>query len=211
MLAKRKTGTARNNNTRPKSASTIGAARMIAGRHFLLMTSIIAFVFSARPLCAAEPLTDTQKRVAVYKMYTDYKRDFPEVLDINPGDARHLLSEGPIQFVDVREPEEIRISTLPGAIDTETYLQNKRQYGNKTLVAFCTIGYRSGIFAQEMARQGVAVKNLKGGILAWVLEGGQIFNENGASKRLHVYGPKWDLAPGDYETIKFGVLKRLTQ
>lgn len=182
---------------------------MIAGRHFLLITSIVAFVFSARPLCAAEPLTDTQKRSTVYKMYADYKGDFPEVLDISPDDARRLFSEGQIQFVDVRKPEEIRISTLAGAIDRETFLQNKRRYGNKTLVAFCTIGYRSGIFAQEMARQGVVVKNLKGGILAWVLEGGQIFDEDGASKRLHVYGPKWDLAPGDYETTKFGVLKRL--
>lgn len=184
---------------------------MITSRHLLLITSIVALIFIVRPIWAAEPLTDSQKRSAVYEMYAEYKRDFPEVLDISPSDAGDLLSEGQIQFVDVRNPEEIGISTLPGAIDRHSYLQNKGQYGNKTVVAFCTISYRSGIFAQEMARQGVAVQNLTGGILAWILEGGQIFDEGGASKRLHVYGPKWDLAPGDFETIKFGVLKRLTR
>jgi len=183
---------------------------MIACRHLLRMASIVTLFFiSLHPLHAAEPLTIPQKRSAVYEMYAEYKRDFPEVIDISPSDVRRLFSEGRIQFVDVRKPEEIRVSTLPGVINKHSFLQHQGRYGNKIVVAFCTIGYRSGIFAQKMAHQGVAVQNLKGGILAWVIEGGRVFGEGGESKRLHVYGPQWDLAPADFETVKFGVLKRL--
>lgn len=184
---------------------------MIACRNLWLMTSTFTLLIGPYSLCAAEPLTDAQKRSTVYEMYAEYKKDFPKVTDISPGDARSAFAKGQIQFVDVRKPEEIRISTLPGAIDRETFLRDKRLYRDKAVVAFCTISYRSGLFAQEMAREGVAVQNLTGGILAWVLEGGQVFDEGGASKRLHVYGPKWDLAPADFETTKFGVLKRLQQ
>jgi sodium/bile acid cotransporter 7 len=103
------------------------------------------------------------------------------------------------------------VSTLPGAIDKQTFLQNQKRYQAKTVVAYCTIGYRSGLFAQEMAGLGIRIDNLKGGILAWTLKGGQVFNQNGATKRLHVYGPQWDLAPSEYKTIKFGLLERLSQ
>lgn len=181
----------------------------MALKRLILMACIAALFFSPHPSGAAGSLTDAQKRNAVYEMYREYKRDFPQVSDISTDDARRALSDGGVQFVDVRKPEEIRISTLPGAIDKERFLQNLEGYQDKTVVVFCTISYRSGIFAQEMASRGIAVQNLKGGILAWVLEGGPVFDDNGASKRLHVYGPKWDLAPGDFETIKFGVLKRL--
>ena len=113
--------------------------------------------------------------------------------------------------MDVRTPAEMAVSTLPGAIDKRTFLQSPQRYHGKTVVAYCTIGYRSGLFAQEMAGLGIHTDNLKGGILAWALKGGQVFNQNGAIKRLHVYGPKWDLAPSDYETIEFGLLERLSR
>jgi sodium/bile acid cotransporter 7 len=111
----------------------------------------------------------------------------------------------------VRKPAEIAVSTLPGAIDKPSFLENPQKYRDKTVVAFCTIGYRSGLFAQEMAERGLTVKNLKGGILAWVLKGGKVYKTDGVIKRLHVYGPKWDLAPSAYETVKFDLLERLAQ
>lgn len=178
-------------------------------KRLLLMASIAALCLTPHLSSAAADLTDAQKSKAVYEMYAEYRRDFPRVADISAQDARRAFSKGGVQFIDVRKPEEIRISTLPGSVAKERFVENTERYKDKTVVAFCTIGYRSGIFAQEMAGQGIRVLNLKGGILAWVLEGGPVFDDSGASKRLHVYGPKWDLAPGDFETIKFGVLKRL--
>ena len=60
-----------------------------------------------------------------------------------------------------------------------------------------------------MAALGRTVYNLKGGILAWVLEGGAVYDADGESKRIHVYGKEWNYAPADYETVTFSFWQRL--
>ena len=169
---------------------------------------MIASVVS--PLHAGAPADDDTKLAQVIAMYAEYRKDFPTVDDIDAKAAAALYAEGKAQFVDVRRPAEIAVSSLPGAIDKQSFLQNRQAYQHKTVVVFCTISYRSGVFARELADQGDRVVNLKGGILAWVLQGGRIEDQKGETRRLHVYGPKWDLAPADYETLTFGLLERLT-
>jgi sodium/bile acid cotransporter 7 len=104
----------------------------------------------------------------------------------------------------------MNISTLPKAISKKRYLDHIDQYKDKLIVVYCTISYRSGVFAREMDGQGIAVKNLTGGILAWTLEGGQVYDASSkAVNRIHVYGDKWDYAPQGYHTVKFGLLKQV--
>jgi len=43
--------------------------------------------------------------------------------------------------------------------------------------------------------------NLRGGLLAWVHDGGKVYDRNGETRRIHVYGRKWDLGPKDYEAV----------
>ena len=43
--------------------------------------------------------------------------------------------------------------------------------------------------------------NLRGGLLAWVHDGGEVVDEKGKTKRIHVYGRKWNLAPRSYEAV----------
>jgi rhodanese-related sulfurtransferase len=177
---------------------------------FLLLSCIWMLVAHSLPLLAGASEEDVDKLETVYAMFAGYKKEFPGVNNIAPEKAAALFARDQILFVDVRKPAEIAVSTLPGAIDKLSFLKNPQKYRDKIVIAFCTIGYRSGLFAQEMAGRGVEVNNLSGGILAWVLKGGKVYNEDGITKRLHVYGPKWDLAPSDYETIKFDLLERLS-
>ncbi|MBU1161682.1 MAG: rhodanese-like domain-containing protein, partial [Proteobacteria bacterium] len=99
---------------------------------------------------------------------------------------------------------------VPCAISKQDYLSHPEQYKDKTAVCYCTISKRSCIFAREMARQGITVVNLKGGILAWVLEGGKVYDKSGKEvKQVHVYGDKWNYAPAGYEIVKFSLWDQL--
>ncbi len=157
--------------------------------------------------CDAE-LTAEEKKKTVYKMYEEYKKEFSSVGEVTPQKAMRLMEEGRVIFVDVRKPAEIKVSMLPGAVTKEEFLKTPLKFQSKTVVAYCTIGYRSGKFTEEMAKKGILIHNLKGGVLAWVLETGKVFDVNGESKRVHVYGEKWNYLPKAYEAVVFGFLDR---
>jgi len=175
-----------------------------------LIKWLVFFLTFAYPFLAMadNPLTDDEKKTVVYEMYREYKKDFPEVKDMAPKDAMELLKEDKIQFVDTRKDAEMKISMLPQAIPEETYLKNQGQYKDKTIVLYCTISYRSGKLTQKLNKQGVDAYNLTGGLLAWVLEGGKVYDKNGETKRIHVYGKKWNYPPSGYKTVMFGFFER---
>jgi len=155
-------------------------------------------------------LSDAEKKETVYRMYAGYKKDFPNVRDLSPQQAMELLNRDKLVFVDIRKPEEMAVSMLPGAVSEQYFLNHPNQYKDKTIVAYCTISYRSGVFARDLAKEGIAVLNLRAGILAWTLEGGKVYDKSGkVVKRVHVYGDKWDYAPAGYETIKFSLWERV--
>lgn len=76
----------------------------------------------------------------------------------------------------------------------------------KRIVVYCTIGYRSGKYAMELAGQGIRAENLEGGILSWSHAGGpfQVRNDAGLAtptRRVHVYDKGWNLLHPDYEAV----------
>jgi len=167
-------------------------------------------VLLAAPADADESiLSEARKKETVYAMYAQYKKDFPTVADIAPPKAMQLLEENRIVFVDTRKPAEMQVSQLPQAVSRETFLADTDRYRNKMVVGYCTISYRSGVFAREMAEQGIKIHNLQGGILAWTLEGGTVYHDGKPVKRIHVYGDRWDYAPAGYETVKFSLWNQL--
>lgn len=155
-----------------------------------------------------EELSDRRKKEIVYKMYAEYQKDFLAVKDITPQGAMELLKTGKVVFVDTRKPAEMEVSMLPNAISKKDFLKNYSNYKDQTFVGYCTISYRSGVFAKKMAQKGITIYNLTGGLLAWVLEGGKVYNSNGETKRIHVYGKKWNYPPKGYEVVMFGVLEK---
>jgi len=154
--------------------------------------------------------SDAEKRKIVYQMYSGYKKDFPDVRDISPQQAMGLLQQNQVTFVDTRKPAEMAVSMLPGAVTEQDFLSRSEDYRDRSVVSYCTISYRSGKFAAKMAEKGITVINLRGGILAWTLEGGKVYDQGAREvKRIHVYGDTWDYAPDGYETVKFKLWEQL--
>ena len=146
-----------------------------------------------------ESLTNDQKLIKVFEMYTEDKTNFPDVKDISPLEAMDKYNNGKVIFVDTRSWSERRISMLPEAVTEKEFLKDPSKYKDLMIIAYCTIGYRSGEFAVEMTEKGTTVYNLKGGILAWTLEGGKIYDKKGETLRVHVYKKKWNYAPEGYD------------
>jgi adenylyltransferase/sulfurtransferase len=95
------------------------------------------------------------------------------VPDILPADLADRLAQGAdIQLLDVREPVEMQISKLPGAIQIsidELPLRLNELDQNHEIVAYCRVGVRSARAVELLERAGFRnVKNLRGGINAWV-------------------------------------------
>jgi sodium/bile acid cotransporter 7 len=113
-------------------------------------------------------------------------------------------------LIDVRTSDEQAVSMLPGAVTEEAVSKTPAILGGKTAVTYCTVGYRSGVYAEKMDRQGIRVLNLPGGILAWVFDGGKVYHDGKETKQVHVYGEKWNYLPDGYEAVMFGVFPKPT-
>lgn len=182
-------------------------------------TTIVVFIFIlvltpcviSTSLMAGEPaMTNAQKKEAIRKMYLGYQKNFPKVADISGEKAKRLFQQKQVIFVDTRKPAEQAISMLPDAVTQEMVLKDSSLIEGKTAVAYCTIGYRSGVWAEKMAQRGIQVTNLAGGILGWVHAGGKVYGTQGETKRIHIFGKAWDYAPKGYETVAFGFFEQMT-
>ena len=169
-----------------------------------LFTAVLALAFVALVVqlsLSSDDLSDKDKRQKVEDMYEGYKKQFPEVRDISPQKAMALKSEGKAVLIDIREPREQQISMLPGAITEKEFMKDSAEYQDTVKIAYCTISYRSGKFAQKLQEKGILIYNLEGGILAWVHAGGKVYDQNGETDRIHVYGRKWNLGPKRYRAL----------
>jgi sodium/bile acid cotransporter 7 len=175
----------------------------------MIMIWMIMMISMTPKALAGTAMSDDEKKEIVYGMYAGYKKKFPTVTDVSPQKAMTLMKTGKVVFVDTRTPEEMAVSTLPGAISKEAFLKDQATYHDSIIIGYCTISYRSGKFAEEMAARGVKMSNLTGGLLAWVLEGGKVYNDGGETRRIHVYGKKWNYPPAGYTSVLFGPLERL--
>lgn len=172
---------------------------------------LLCLLFSLLTSAAlAADLSDEQKKQQVYTLYSEYQQKFPAVEEISPDDVLQLERQGKdLVLIDAREADEMAVSMLPGAISEEELLHHLDRYADSFLVAYCTIGYRSGLFAKAMIDRKVIVHNLKGGILGWLHAGGAVYSDGRIVHRVHVYGSKWDLAPGQFETVRYSFFQQL--
>lgn len=136
-------------------------------------------------------------------MYSDYKkRSFPGVIDVEPRLAMDLAKRGSVVFVDVRTPEEQRVSMIPGAVTDAHFVENVEKYKDDIIIGYCTISYRSGKLARKLREErGITMYNLRGGLLAWTHDGGKVVDQKGETKRIHVYGRKWNLSPTGFQAV----------
>ena len=149
---------------------------------------------------AAHLDSDEAKQRVILEMCVDNERSFPGVPELSPEEAAAMQAAGGVVFVDVREREEFAVSHLPGAILVDAFEKSAAQHRDAKVIAYCTIGYRSGLYAAKLREKGFDAYNLRGSLLSWVHAGRPLVDEAGDTKRLHVYGRKWDLAPAGYDT-----------
>jgi rhodanese-related sulfurtransferase len=143
--------------------------------------------------------SELAKKQQMIEMFEGYKKGaFADVPDIT---VEQMQSDSTKDYiiVDTREKKEQKVSMIPGAITQKEFEKNKKKYKGKTVVAYCTIGYRSGVYAKKLNKKGVTAYNLVGGVLSWAHEGNEFVCDSGSTRNVHVYGKDWDLAPEEYQ------------
>jgi sodium/bile acid cotransporter 7 len=149
---------------------------------------------------SSAPDDDVARAARIAELYADYRQEFPDVPDVDVWTVQRWLDAGePVVLVDVRTDEERAVSTLPGAVPASRVEADPDAYRGQRLVAYCTIGLRSGEWAE--AHGDLDVLNLRGSVLAWTHTGRPLAGPDGPTKRVHVYGRAWDLVRGDYEAV----------
>ncbi len=146
---------------------------------------------------------DAQQALSLEGRYQTLRlMQFAEVPDITPNQVQVWRAAGrPLVLVDVREPRERQVSTLPGAISQEEFEADPQRYRSSLVVPYCTIGLRSGLYGQQLQQQGFQVRNLAGSALAWA-HADLLFEHQGQpTRRLHVYSPDWNMLPRGYEAV----------
>eukprot|EP00239_Pterosperma_sp_CCMP1384_P003571 CAMPEP_0197850062 /NCGR_PEP_ID=MMETSP1438-20131217/14113_1 /TAXON_ID=1461541 /ORGANISM="Pterosperma sp., Strain CCMP1384" /LENGTH=192 /DNA_ID=CAMNT_0043463013 /DNA_START=211 /DNA_END=786 /DNA_ORIENTATION=+ len=168
----------------------------------------------------AASLTDSEleaRRKAVDDMFQGYKKKaFSKAPDMSVKELHKMLDKKnsstskQVVVIDVRTPGEREVSIIPQAISRSEFEAHKKDFEKHTVVAYCTIGYRSGQYVQELLGEGFNAFNLKGSILEWSLEGfalvdpnGKTTGESAETKRVHVFGENWNLVGRDYEAVWF--------
>ncbi len=116
--------------------------------------------------------------------------------------ARLAKGDSSLLLFDTREPEEYAVSRLRGAIrvdpamDAETFLA---AYGdtikNRDLIFYCSVGYRSSIFAERLGKMAPAasyssIANLRGGLFRWYNEDRPLFRDVQVDT-IHPYDEYW--------------------
>lgn len=164
----------------------------------VLMLMAIGLVFY-HPVFAEGSMSDKEKLETVRKMSQNFEGKFPEAVEIPPSEALALSEKGEALFIDVRTAKEQAVSMLPGAVSQTAFEKNPGIADEKTAVAYCTIGARSGAYSQKMNRKGVRVLSISGGMLRWLLEGGKVYHEGEETKQVNVFGDGWNYLPEGYE------------
>jgi rhodanese-related sulfurtransferase len=91
--------------------------------------------------------------------------------EVSASQLKALLDEGKIQLLDVRQPEELEIARIEGAINiplNELPARVGELDKNRPIIAFCHHGVRSEMAIRLLQRNGFAdFAHLSGGIDAW--------------------------------------------
>jgi len=144
---------------------------------------------------------DREKWERIEKLYQRSRSHFPAVPELSVPELVDFRAARPVLLVDVRNPDDGPISMIPGALTTQQLEERWDEALTTPVVTYCTIGHRSGLYAQKLRERGVDAYNLTGAILAWTHHGGELMDAEGPTRRVHVGGPKWSLEADGYEPV----------
>ena len=170
--------------------------RKFVVRLLMFLPFPIAFVSKGH----SQNIPDSKKKEMVESKIASFEKDFtaPQISVI---ELQELLKKdaGKTLIVDVRTKKEQSVSMLQGAITSEEFSKNPDKYKGKTIVSYCTIGYRSSIFTEKLVKKGFKALNLRGSILMWAHYKGKLYTPSGnETNKVHVYSKDWSLLPASY-------------
>ncbi len=100
-------------------------------------------------------------------------------------------------IVDVRGKAESDVSVIPGAITKAEFEETIQQHQGKTVIAYCTVGFRSGIYAKKLGKKGWRSYNYKGSILDWCKNQLPVVTTDGEeTNRVHTYNSWYSVGEG---------------
>lgn len=109
--------------------------------------------------------------------------------------------QGQYLIVDVRDKAETDVSIIPGAITKAEFEKIKSFHQDKAIFVYCTVGYRSGIYANQLMKDGWNSFNYQGSILDWCNHQMPVVTPDGHdTKRVHTYSSNYALAAG-YQAV----------
>jgi rhodanese-related sulfurtransferase len=100
-------------------------------------------------------------------------------------------------FLDTREKEEHNVSHIKDAVwvgyDDFDISRVKNLDKSKTIVIYCSVGYRSEKVTKQLEKAGFKkVFNMYGGLFEWYNEGYPMVDNDGkTTTRIHTYNKKW--------------------
>ncbi len=97
-------------------------------------------------------------------------------------------------LLDVRTAAEFEVSHLQEAqrVQPGSPASAIQFPKDQAIVTYCSIGFRSGAFAQTLARAGYThVLNLEGSIFKWANEGRPIYCDGKRVEKVHPYNKTW--------------------
>lgn len=174
---------------------------MTTGRHIWYYLVPALLVLQAGEPCAAASL-DGQK--SLEGLTRDLSSKFSRVDQMIPEELERLqsLAHGLLLF-DVREPAEFAVARLRGAEwmspdigARELAARIGTGAAGKTVVFYCSVGYRSSKVANRVRETLTAlgarrVVNLQGGIFAWHNTGRELVDARGETIHVHPYDRRW--------------------
>ncbi len=124
-------------------------------------------------------------------------RSFSDVLRIEAENLARLIDASSVALLDARTPEEFAVSHLCGAVRVDPQRPDLSLRGVDRalpIVVYCSVGYRSARVARALLAAGHRdVRNLDGGVFAWVNDGRPVYRGDRVVAEVHPYDAWWGL------------------
>ena len=101
--------------------------------------------------------------------------------EVSPKDAAGLRERGAV-LLDVREPDEWAVGHAPDAVHVPLAQVefSAPRFAGQQVLAVCRSGGRSAKAAETLARAGITVRNVAGGMSSWAKAGLPVVRDDGA-------------------------------
>lgn len=180
-------------------------------RFLLISLCVAAAAAAAVPDSAAGIAVPNARALRIEtRLWQEFSKQTKDIQGpwIRAADLMKILDDTNLVLIDVRQPEEQQVSMLEHALTPREFAEKFRHGipASKRLVIYDTMGFRSGKYAAELAKQGIKAENLEGGVLAWSHAGGDFFVKDAAGRpiktnRVHVYDKGWNFLHPDYQAV----------